>query len=157
MPANRYVSGGHVILRRGRVSLPHQIYLVTTTTHGRSKFFVNFTAARVAASCFENKTLLGDATMLAWVLMPDHVHWLLQLGEHDKLSIIVNRLKSASSRQANQALGRAGRIWSPAYHDHALRAEEDLQATARYIVANPVRAGLVQHVGDYPFWDAIWV
>ena len=43
------------------------------------------------------------------------------------------------------------------YHDHALRQEEDLRAVARYIIANPVRAGLVERIGDYPHWDAAWL
>jgi len=38
-----------------------------------------------------------------------------------------------------------------------MRKEEDLQALARYIVANPLRAGLVKRVGDYPHWDAMWL
>jgi REP element-mobilizing transposase RayT len=54
-------------------------------------------------------------------------------------------------------LNRCGRLWQPGYHDHALRREEDLVATARYLVANPLRAGLVQHIGDYPLWDAVWL
>jgi len=53
-------------------------------------------------------------------------------------------------RQAN------GEVWQEGFHDHALRREEDLQATARYIIGNPVRAGLVPSVRDYPHWDAIW-
>jgi hypothetical protein len=38
-----------------------------------------------------------------------------------------------------------------------LRKDEDLQTVARYIVANPLRAGLVEKIGDYPLWDAIWL
>jgi hypothetical protein len=38
-----------------------------------------------------------------------------------------------------------------------VRSDEDVQAIARYIVANPIRAGLVKRVGDYPFWNAIWL
>jgi len=38
-----------------------------------------------------------------------------------------------------------------------LRTEDDLPAHARYIVANPVRARIVRHVSEYPFWDAIWL
>lgn len=80
--------------------------------------------------------------MLAWVLMPDHAHWLLiELSEHDVLSKVVNRIKSASARHANRELGKTGALWSAAFHDHALRAEDDLPDTARYVVANPVRAG----------------
>ena len=94
--------------------------------------------------------------MLAWVLMPDHAHWLIELSEHDTLGAVVNRIKSASARHANRVLGRVGPLWSAAFHDHALRAEDDLPDIARYVVANPLRAGLVKRLDDYPFWNAIW-
>jgi putative transposase len=148
---------GQTALRRGRVSLMGQIYNITTVTFGRTAFFLDFAAGCAAVRCFENDRLLGDARMLAWVLMPDHAHWLIQLGEHDGLATVVNRIKSASAREANRALGRAGALWQRAYHDHALRSDEDVVAVARYIVANPIRAGLVRRVGDYPLWNAVWL
>nr|ART39273.1 H491 [uncultured bacterium] len=89
--------------------------------------------------------------------MPDHAHWLIELGTRDRLAQVVNRLKSASARAANPVLRRRGALWAAAYHDHALRDEEDLRAVARYLVGNPVRAGLVAQVGDYPFWNAVWL
>ncbi|MNE68641.1 hypothetical protein D3C80_1643130 [compost metagenome] len=51
----------------------------------------------------------------------------------------------------------SGRLWQKGFHDHALRREEDVKAVARYVVANPLRAGLVEKLADYPFWDAIWL
>ncbi|MCF6281296.1 MAG: hypothetical protein L3J28_03650 [Candidatus Polarisedimenticolaceae bacterium] len=42
-------------------------------------------------------------------------------------------------------------------HDRAIRKEEDLVAIARYIVANPLRAGLVKSIKDYPHWDCVWL
>jgi hypothetical protein len=48
-------------------------------------------------------------------------------------------------------------VWKPGFHDRALRHEDSMVDAARYIVANPLRAGLVERVGDYPFWDAIWL
>ncbi|GAB1233613.1 hypothetical protein UT5_00060 [Ferrigenium sp. UT5] len=95
--------------------------------------------------------------MLAWVLMPDHVHWLLQLGERDTLSKVVGRMKSACGRHVNIALSRTGAVWAKAFHDHGLRNDEDVQAVARYVVANPLRAGLVSDLGNYPFWNAVWL
>ncbi len=148
---------GHRALRKGRVSIASGVYLVTATTLDRQKLFADFAAGCAAARCFEDARLLGDAKMLAWVLMPDHVHWLLQLGERGELSVVASRLKSASARHANRALGRVGTVWARAFHDHALRSEDDLQDTARYVVANPLRAGLVTRIGDYPFWNAVWL
>ena len=95
--------------------------------------------------------------MLAWVLMPDHAHWLIQLGEKNTLGLVVNRIKSASARLANRVLARQGALWQSAYHEHALRSDEDLRAVARYLVANPLRAKLVQRIENYPFWDAVWI
>ncbi|WP_295514666.1 transposase [uncultured Pseudomonas sp.] len=151
------MSSRHAALRRGRVSLPGQLYLLTSTTMDRRPLFADFHLACAAARAFNDLRLLGDAQLLAWVLMPDHVHWLVSLGERFSLEELVLRLKSASARRVNAARQTHGALWAPAYHDHALRAGEDVQEVARYIVANPVRAGLVRRVGDYPFWDAVWL
>ncbi len=148
---------GHRALRKGRASIANGIYLVTTTTFERQKLFVDFSVNCMAARCFENADFLGDAKMLAWVLMPDHGHWLLQLGERDGLSRVVNRLKSASARYVNRARPTSATVWAKAFHDHGIRCDEDLQTVARYVVANPLRAGLVTHIGDYPFWNAVWL
>ena len=94
---------------------------------------------------------------MAWVLMPDHGHWLVQVGDGDHLASIMNRIKSATARAYNEQRGRTGALWARAYHEHLLRGDDDVKGAARYLVANPVRAGLVKRVGDYPFWDAVWI
>ncbi|NMM36570.1 MAG: transposase [Glaciimonas sp.] len=153
----KYAGEGHTALRHGRASLTGQIYHVSTTTICRSRLFADFRMGCVAARCFESRTTLVDAQMLAWVLMPDHVHWLIQLGEKTTLDTLVSRLKATSARNVNQISHRTGAVWARAYHDHALRSDEDLASVARYIVANPLRAGLVKSVAHYPFWNAIFL
>ena len=140
---------GQRSLRRGRVSLPHQVYLVTTATRQRQPVFLDFRAACAACRCFEDRALLGEARMLAWVLMPDHVHWLVQVGEEGNLSRVVNRLKSASSRQVHRLMGTRGPLWQQGFHDHALRAQEDVRGVVSSVPANPLRAGLVPRMGQY--------
>ena len=137
--------------------MPGHIYHLTITTRSRQAVFADFAVACTVARCFERVAVLGDACMLAWVLMPDHAHCLLQLGECDSLMQVVVRLKSASAREANRVRGCKGALWSRAFHDRALRREDDVASVARYIVANPIRAGLVVRVGDYPFWNGIWL
>ena len=88
---------------------------------------------------------------MAFVIMPDHLHWLMQLLGAQSLQSVIKVVKSKVSLK----IGRP--IWQPGYYDRAIRKEEDIQAVARYIVANPIRAGLVNKVGDYPHWDAIWI
>ncbi len=54
-------------------------------------------------------------------------------------------------------MGCNGPIWQKSYFDRAIRKDEDLRTIARYIIANPLRAGLVAHIGEYPHWDTIWI
>ncbi|WP_236952607.1 REP-associated tyrosine transposase [Methyloversatilis sp. RAC08] len=120
-------------------------------TREREPVFGDLSAARRVICSLMNSDARGHATTLAFVLMPDHLHWMLQLGPTFNLSRVVQQMKSFSAHAAGAAL------WQPGFHDHALRRDEDLAAAARYLVANPLRAGLVRHVGDYPHWDAVWL
>lgn len=115
-----------------------------------SRFF-SICARRVLISALREAQVRGDATTLAFVIMPDHMHWLMQLEGATALSNVVGAVKAVTAH------GLGGRIWQSGFHDHALRQEEDLAKLARYIVANPLRAGLVQRIGDYPHWDAVWL
>ncbi len=153
MPAN----SGHTALRRGRASIPGQVYHLTSVTADRAPVFSDWNVGRLLPPMLNDAALLGESKTLAWVLMPDHLHWLLQLGGDRSLPDVVRRLKSASAIRINKATGRSGSLWESAFHDHALRRDEDIRRSARYIIANPLRAGLVNSIGDYPLWDAIWL
>jgi len=137
-------------LRKGRVSLSSHAYLVTIVTTSRKPIFASFAAARMAARCFHDECVVRHAQTLAFVVMPDHVHWLLQLEEHGRLSEAVRLYKAKVSLSLQ-------RIWQRGFHDHAVRADEDLRGIARYIIANPLRAGLAKNIGEYPHWDAVWM
>jgi putative transposase len=143
-------------LRKGRFSLQGQIYLITTTSRGRATRFARFEVACAVARVLASPAAAGDARLLAWVLMPDHWHGLVELSS-TPLPAVVRRLNSLSARACNAADGATGRVWSGAFHDRALRRTDDLRACAWYLANNPVRAGLVARPHDYPFWDAIWL
>lgn len=89
--------------------------------------------------------------------MPDHLHLLIALGTEESLSGVVQKTKSNTARELKACNPRVEQVWAPAFHDRALRRDEDICGVARYLVLNPVRAGLVRRVGDYPFWDAVWI
>ena len=146
---------GYQALRRGRWSESNRIYLLTTVTKDRQRFFSDWKAASVAASVMSQADSWPGANLLCWVLMPDHWHGLVELSGNIQLAETVRVAKGRSARAGNLALERSGTVWMPGFHDRALRREESLVEAARYIVANPLRAGLVKRVGDYPFWDAI--
>jgi REP element-mobilizing transposase RayT len=139
------------------VSLPGQTYLVTIVTFGRIRWFGEWEAARCACRSLTDARGWRDSRLLAWVLMPDHWHGLVTLGEGESLERLINRLKSHSARVVRRECGIRERIWSDGFHDRALRSEDDMLRVARYLVLNPFRAGLVGRIGDYPYWDAIWL
>jgi putative transposase len=138
-------------LRKGRYSQLNQIYLITTVTENRKPVFKNFHAARNLIKKLKMEQALGRSNTLAFVVMPDHLHWLLQLTSPTELAKILQSVKTLTAKDIGK------HFWEPGYHDHALRKEENVKAIARYIVANPLRAGLVKRIGDYPHWDAMWL
>ena len=144
-------------LRRGRYSEPGRVYLITTVTQDRSAVFANFELARQAIAELRACDECRRSQTLAFVLMPDHLHWLVQLQGGD-LSALVGQFKANAAKVVNRRQDAVGvTLWQHGFHDQALRREEDLAAVARYVVRNPVRAGLVRKTGDYPHWDAIWL
>ena len=147
---------GHA-LRRGRHSESGQVYLVTAVTEQRTPLFNDPYLARALVREMRRLDDLRNVNSLAWVVMPDHLHWLIELGPAS-LPSAVQRVKSRSAIAINRITGSAGaRVWQRGFHDRALRQDDDLIAAARYIVANPLRAGLVDRIGDYPWWDAVWL
>ncbi|MCE5975733.1 REP-associated tyrosine transposase [Pseudomonas sp. JR33AA] len=115
-------------LRRGRFSEPGRLYMLTTITHQR-------------------KPLFHDLAPL---------HWLIELKEVT-LRTLMRRFKSRTAIALRKAGIGHKPIWQSGYQDHALRREECVVHVARYIVANPLRAGLVRSIRDYPHWDAVWL
>jgi REP element-mobilizing transposase RayT len=138
-------------LRLGRVSEPGHVYVLTTVVEGRRRLFEDPVNAELVIDALRHVERCGRSRSMAWVVMPDHVHWLMEL-RRGTLATCMNVFKSYSSRK----LG-VGKVWQLGYYDHAVRTDESLEHAARYIIANPLRAGLAENMGEYPYawcrWD----
>lgn len=89
----------------------------------------------------------------AYVVMPNHVHILLE--PNVPLSRITHRVKGTSGRAANQILGREGkRFWQDESFDHWVRNGAELLRIKSYIEQNPVKAGLVKSPEAWPWSSA---
>jgi len=143
-------------LHIGRYSEPGRLYLLTTITQNRRPFFSDFKTGRLVVDQFRLAHDEGIVRSKAWVVMPDHFHWLIEL-QGKTLGEVMCRVKSRSSLSINKHANASTRIWQKGYHDRAVRQEEDVKDIARYIVKNPIRAGLATRIGDYPLWDACWI
>ena len=148
---------GHSQLRKGRCSIPNQIYHVSTATHEGQPLFENFQCGRAIIDCMRREHEMGHVESLAFVIMPDHLHWLFSLSGSRSLSECIKNVKSYSARRVGEILGSSGKVWQTGYYDRAIRQEEDLEGVARYIVANPLRAGIARSVREYALWDAKWL
>ena len=86
------------------------------------------------------------------VVMPDHVHLIFTLYEHVTLANTMKMIKSTSARKIG-----GGTVWQREYFDRMMRSDEDLMAKCEYVAMNPVRAGLVENIEDYPWLWRAWV
>ncbi len=124
-----------------------------------STYFVTFRVYRGQMSETErqlvlNHIVLGDEKfywLVAVVVMPDHVHLLIRPREGYSLPRVMKGMKGVSAKLVNEFRSTAGTFWQDEYHDRILRSEEELNEKARYLLENPVRAGLVKVNERYPF------
>jgi REP element-mobilizing transposase RayT len=156
------ISSHSKCLRMGRYSETGRIYLLTTKTFQRKPLFLDLFLGRIVVQAMRFQENENRVESLAFVLMPDHLHWLLALQQQSTLSEVMKSVKNYSSRKIAGFLRESGeakatQVWQEGFHDHALREKDDLIDVARYVVANPLRAGLVQSVGDYSLWDTKWL
>ena len=109
------------------------------------------------ARCVEDALLYFDSQryrLLAWCVMPNHVHVLVETFAGYPLGKIVHAWKSFTAKQANQRLGRSGTFWMPDYHDRYIRDDNHLIAVITYIENNPVKAGLVKSAAEWAWSSA---
>ena len=141
---------GQVQLRKGRHSCLNHIYHVTFSTLQRQPVFLDFHRASLLRRILKSSDENNHSQTYAFCIMPDHIHWLFQLKQGD-LSQSISRVKGQYSQKSES------KIWQRGFFDHAIRKEESLIQVARYIVANPLRTGLVESVGMYSHWDSNWL
>jgi REP-associated tyrosine transposase len=86
--------------------------------------------------------------LLAWCVMPNHVHVVFRLLPGEGLAAILSSWKSYTAKEANRILGRTGKFWEREYWDRLIRSEDHLERAIAYVESNPGKAGL---------WDWPWV
>ena len=92
--------------------------------------------------------------LLAWVIMPNHVHLLLECINDFSLDSVMHSIKSYTSHEANKMLETNGRFWSKEYFDRYIRNRRHYLSVVKYIEENPVKARLCKAPGLWPFGSA---
>jgi putative transposase len=109
------------------------------------------------AALVENAMLHFDGDryrLLAWCIMPNHVHVVVEPIEGNRLGAIVQAWKSFTAHQANNVLRRNGPFWHKDYFDRFIRDEGHLARTIDYVENNPVKAGLASTANSWSWSSA---
>jgi REP-associated tyrosine transposase len=135
-----------------RRDLPHlqrlgKTYFITFTTLDRRVLTAKERDITLACIVRGHRRTMA---LYAAVVMPDHVH-LLAMPDDDGIAHLMQQLKGVSAHQIGQP------VWQREYFDRIIRSTEDLREKGEYIIANPVRAGLVERAEDYPWIWRWWV
>jgi REP element-mobilizing transposase RayT len=124
-------------------------YFLTFCTDQRTQVFRDPDVARMALAQFRLTARLESFAILAYCLMPDHVHLLVEaLTDRSDLRRFSKMAKQRSGAKFSRSRGK--KLWQEGYFERILREEDDAKQIAVYIIHNPVRAGLVTTAEEYP-------
>ena len=127
----------------------HQ-YFLTFCTFGRQPHFVESTDVALVRTQIERAAVDQRFAITAYCYMPDHVHLLVEgQSEGSDCREFISRAKQYSGFHYQAMFGR--RLWQRYGFERTLRSEEAAISVARYILENPVRAGLVDQIDQYEF------
>lgn len=126
--------------------LPGQSCFITSVTARRNPLLVRHVT--LLAQEVRRAGARSDFNIVAWVVMPDHFHFVLDAPNGDT-SLIMQRIKLSFSGQYRSRTDNAGFIWQPQYWDHIIRSQDDMNRHIDYIHYNPVKHGLVDSPIEY--------
>ena len=130
-----------------------QRYFLTICTDLRVPHFTDAEHVAIAVRHFLQTAARQRIAIIVYCVMDDHVHLLVDgLDDGAELLPFVKLAKQGSGYEFKRRTGT--RLWQDGYYDHLLRDEERTEDVVFYIIANPVRKGLVKDVMDYPFWGS---
>ena len=130
------------------VGLHH--YSLTYCTDRRRKWFADAETVALVWAQFLRVAERERFEILVYCFMPDHVHMVVKgCAEDSNGKDFIIKSKQCSAHAYAKAFN--ARLWQPFAYERVVRADEDVHRLARYILENPVRAGLAKTVLDYPF------
>jgi putative transposase len=129
---------------------PYQ-YLLTFCTAGRRRLFGNIEVVTSIVEQFERTARDEHFTVLAYCVMPDHVHLVVEGSAPG--SDLRRFVKMAKQRSAYRLWKdhRLQGVWQEGFHDWVIRSDQAIADVIRYVLDNPVRAGLAERWDSYPF------
>lgn len=131
-----------------RIICPGYPYFITNITCERRPFLIE--NIDLVWSAFESTKKKSSFELIAWVILPEHFHILVD-PENGDISKLMQRLKLSFSMSHRKRRGYSkGRVWQDRFWDHIIRDDADYAHHLDYIHINPVKHGLVKRAFDWP-------
>ena len=126
------------------VARPWRTFFVTTKTHGGKALLQSDRHAALLVEVLRSCIGDGHFQIHDFVVMPNHLHLLLAVGEEMSVEKAVQFVKGRFSYRVRRELGFVGEVWQRGFSEVRAEGEENYERYRRYIALNPVRAGLVR-------------
>jgi putative transposase len=144
--------------------VPGGTYFFTAVTFDRRSFLTEELSRKLLREAIEKEREQRPFQVIAWVLLPDHLHavWTLPAGD-DNYSLRWQKLKEEFTKTYLKSGGQEGvrnrsrrskrerAVWQRRFWEHTVRDEEDLERCVDYVHWNPVKHGYVERVRDWPW------
>ena len=129
-------------------------YFITICAHMQQNLFQRAEVAELTVATFLNYRDAGEFELHEYVVMPNHIHLLLSLNDHQRLSRVIQLIKGGFSHSLREHGLVFRAVWEQRYYDRCVRDANEFAAFSRYIRQNPVRKYLVANAEDYPYSSA---
>ncbi len=126
-------------------------YFITAGTFCKKNFLQSERMANLFCQTMYRYRAERKFLLHAFVVMPNHIHLLLTVPEGLTLERVVQFIKGGFSHQAGKLIGSGGPMWQKSFVDRRVRDLTEFERFKSYIEQNPVRAGLAEAAGAYPY------
>ncbi len=150
------------------------LFFITSTVVGFMNIFKQKEACEIFVNCLRFYQDRGDMKILAWVLMPNHFHLIIKVGDRSNISTLIGGIKRYSSRLLGKLLrqnnakailmkikeaallesGKGASIWKPRFDSLVIVSESILKQKIEYIHYNPVLKGFVEYPHQWYYSSA---
>ncbi len=127
---------------------------ITTRTMERIPHLASDEAKTVVLSALRAYADKRFYRLLAYVIMDNHCHFVVQVLDAKGFSQAVGRIKGWTSNQIRRLLGHRGSLWERRFDDNVIQTDMELAQVVDYVHFNPVRAGIVASPEDYTWSSA---
>jgi REP element-mobilizing transposase RayT len=138
--------------RLERVWAESPIFFVTACTYDRERILASTDFHMISREVWANVDQLYGWRIGRYVVMPDHVHFFLAPAQSVRsLEYTVGKWKEWTAKYLRRRHDARMPLWQEEFFDHVLRSHEGYDEKWRYMLRNPVRAGLVKEERDWPY------